>query len=147
MTISNLIICRFLLFQVIWKISNILWYIYKSNSIDFHIRILRSLRGRKMVATVRSNTMARSVRWMISQPISTLHVFLKREYEIINKCYRAMHTLALYIPGNDENIRIIRRTLMRYLNLTLVLILRSISSAVKKRFPTLDHLTEVGVYV
>lgn len=57
-----------------------------------------------------------------------------------------MHTIALYLPGNDEKTRIIRRTLMRYLNLTLVLILRSISSAVKKRFPSVDHLTDVGVY-
>lgn len=56
-----------------------------------------------------------------------------------------MHTIALYVPGNDEHVRILRRTLMRYLNLTLVLVLRSISSAVKKRFPSVDHLIDVGV--
>ncbi len=58
-----------------------------------------------------------------------------------------MHTIALYLPGNDERTRLFRRSLMRYLNLTLVLVLRSISSAVKKRFPSVDHLTEVGVYL
>ncbi|XP_054268664.1 bestrophin-3-like isoform X1 [Macrosteles quadrilineatus] len=55
-----------------------------------------------------------------------------------------MHSLALYIGGNDIQGRMIRRTLMRYLNLSLILVLRSISSAVKRRFPTMDHLVEAG---
>ncbi|BES91999.1 Bestrophin, RFP-TM, chloride channel [Nesidiocoris tenuis] len=57
---------------------------------------------------------------------------------------KIMHSLALYVGGTDEHSRILRRTLMRYLNLSLVLVLRSISSAVKRRFPTLDHLVEAG---
>ena len=52
----------------------------------------------------------------------------------------------MYIPGIDEDSRILRRTLMRYLNLTLVLVLRSISIAVKRRFPTKEHLVEAGLY-
>ncbi|XP_076164381.1 bestrophin-1 isoform X2 [Ptiloglossa arizonensis] len=55
-----------------------------------------------------------------------------------------MHLIALYLTGNDEYSRMLRRTLMRYLNLSLILVLRSISSAVKKRFPTLDHVVEIG---
>nr|CAD7404393.1 unnamed protein product [Timema poppensis] len=55
---------------------------------------------------------------------------------------RIMHSIALYIDGNDDHGRMIRRTLMRYLNVTLILVLRSISSAVKRRFPTLEHLVE-----
>ncbi|XP_022190838.2 bestrophin-1 isoform X3 [Nilaparvata lugens] len=55
-----------------------------------------------------------------------------------------MHSLALYIHGNDEHGRMLRRTLIRYLNLTLILVLRSISSAVKRRFPTMDHLVQAG---
>lgn len=55
-----------------------------------------------------------------------------------------MHSVALYVSGNDEYGRMVRRTLMRYLNLTLILVLRSISSAVKRRFPTLEHLVEAG---
>lgn len=57
---------------------------------------------------------------------------------------RVMHLIALYITGNDEYGRTLRRSLMRYLNLSLILVLRSISSAVKKRFPTLDHVVDSG---
>lgn len=56
-----------------------------------------------------------------------------------------MNNIAMYIPGIDEDSRILRRTLMRYLNLTLVLVLRSISIAVKRRFPTKEHLVEAGL--
>lgn len=55
-----------------------------------------------------------------------------------------MHLVALYITGNDEYSRMLRRALMRYLNLSLILVLRSISSAVKRRFPTLDHVVDSG---
>ncbi|XP_014276137.1 bestrophin-4 isoform X2 [Halyomorpha halys] len=57
---------------------------------------------------------------------------------------RIMHALALYVGSNDEDSRILRRTLIRYLNLSFILILRSVSSAVMRRFPTLDHLVEAG---
>lgn len=82
-----------------------------------------------------------------------LEVFLrKRLYhfavlvtELHYNCfYRIMHSVALYVTGNDEYGRMVRRTLMRYLNLTLILVLRSISSAVKRRFPTHEHLVEAG---
>lgn len=57
---------------------------------------------------------------------------------------RVMHLIALYVTGNDEYARMLRRAMMRYLNLSLILVLRSISSAVKKRFPTLDHVVDSG---
>ncbi|XP_024220172.1 bestrophin-4 isoform X2 [Halyomorpha halys] len=57
---------------------------------------------------------------------------------------KVMHSLALYVGSNDEQGRILRRTMMRYLNLSLILVLRSISSAVKRRFPTMEHLIEAG---
>ncbi|KAK8379236.1 hypothetical protein O3P69_019227 [Scylla paramamosain] len=57
---------------------------------------------------------------------------------------KIIHAIALHVTGYDEKGRMMRRTLARYINLSLVLILRSISSPLKKRFPTLDHLVEAG---
>ena len=52
--------------------------------------------------------------------------------------------MACFVGGFDEESRILRRSLMRYMNLAFILVLRSISSAVKQRFPTLEHVVEAG---
>ena len=44
----------------------------------------------------------------------------------------------------DDRCRLMRRTIMRYVNLSYVMILSMVSVRVKKRFPTLDHLVEAG---
>ena len=75
------------------------------------------------------------------------------------------HSIACFVDGFDEESRMLRRSLMRYMNLALILVLRSafklvrsgfknglksgsffrsISSAVKQRFPTLEHVVEAG---
>lgn len=48
------------------------------------------------------------------------------------------------VHGRDDRGRLYRRTLMRYAGLSAVLILRSVSTAVFKRFPTIDHVVEAG---
>ncbi|XP_072513013.1 bestrophin-2a [Salminus brasiliensis] len=48
------------------------------------------------------------------------------------------------LQGGDERGRLVRRTLMRYASLASLLILRSVSTAVFKRFPTIDHVVEAG---
>ncbi|KAG0717588.1 Bestrophin-3 [Chionoecetes opilio] len=58
-------------------------------------------------------------------------------------------SLALFVStsihGLDERSRLMRRTVMRYVNLTEVITFIMISPGVKKRFPTLDHLVEAGI--
>lgn len=48
------------------------------------------------------------------------------------------------VHGTDERGRLLRRTLMRYANLSSVLILRSISTRVRRRFPKLKDIVEAG---
>ncbi|KAM4722326.1 bestrophin-4 [Rhinophrynus dorsalis] len=48
------------------------------------------------------------------------------------------------VHGGDERGRLLRRTLIRYANLSSVLILRSVSTRVLKRFPTMEHIVEAG---
>ncbi|XP_062566707.1 bestrophin-3-like isoform X2 [Saccostrea cucullata] len=52
--------------------------------------------------------------------------------------------MCCYLQGKDDKPRIIRRTVARYMMFGLILICRSISVAVMKRFPTLDHIVEAG---
>ncbi|XP_058976712.1 bestrophin-4-like [Musca domestica] len=51
------------------------------------------------------------------------------------------------IRGQDDNGRKMRRTIMRYVCLSLTMVLTRISPRVKKRFPTLDHLVDAGLLV
>ncbi|MBN3302311.1 BEST4 protein, partial [Amia calva] len=55
-----------------------------------------------------------------------------------------MMVVSANVHGMDEKGRIVRRTLMRYANLSSVLILRSVSTRVRKRFPTMEHVVEAG---
>ncbi|NXG28533.1 BEST4 protein, partial [Dromaius novaehollandiae] len=55
-----------------------------------------------------------------------------------------MCVISSNVHGKDERGRILRRTLIRYVNLSAVLILRSVSTRVLKRFPTMDHMVEAS---
>uniref|UniRef100_A0A8C2V1L2 Bestrophin n=1 Tax=Chinchilla lanigera TaxID=34839 RepID=A0A8C2V1L2_CHILA len=57
---------------------------------------------------------------------------------------RLMFLISSSVHGRDQHGRLLRRTLMRYVNLTSLLIFRSVSTAVYKRFPTMDHVVEAG---
>ncbi|XP_006859678.1 PREDICTED: bestrophin-3 [Chrysochloris asiatica] len=57
---------------------------------------------------------------------------------------RLMILISSSVHGSDEYGRLLRRTLMRYVNLTSLLIFRAVSTAVYKRFPTMDHVVEAG---
>lgn len=52
---------------------------------------------------------------------------------------------ANYIRGTDQETRMLRRNLVRYMVLNQALVLRDISMQVRKRFPTLDTLVAAGL--
>jgi len=58
-------------------------------------------------------------------------------------------TLALYVStcinGQDSRSRAMRRTVVRYANLTYVLTLQMISPQVKRRFPSLQQVQDIGL--
>ncbi|KAL1787715.1 bestrophin-1 [Sigmodon hispidus] len=66
------------------------------------------------------------------------------QYECLPWPDRLMCQVSGFVEGKDEQGRLLRRTLMRYAILGQVLILRSISTAVFKRFPSLLHVVQAG---
>ncbi|XP_007426606.1 bestrophin-1 [Python bivittatus] len=67
------------------------------------------------------------------------------QYESIPWPDRIMNLVSSGVDGKDEYGRLLRRTLMRYINLLSVLILRSVSTAVFKRFPSMEHVVTAGL--
>ncbi len=57
---------------------------------------------------------------------------------------RVVYNISAHIQGCDDEARMIRRTLVRYINLAAILIFRAGSKRVRKRFPTLAHVVEAG---
>nr|XP_034372928.1 bestrophin-1 [Arvicanthis niloticus] len=66
------------------------------------------------------------------------------QYESLPWPDRLMMQVSSFVEGKDEQGRLLRRTLIRYAILGQVLILRSISTSVYKRFPSLNHLVLAG---
>ena len=56
-----------------------------------------------------------------------------------------MMYLTSAMSGKDEQSRMMRRTLMRYMTLGSIIVFQATSVRVKKRFPTMDHLIEAGL--
>lgn len=55
-----------------------------------------------------------------------------------------MCVISASVHGVDQRGRLLRRTLIRYANLASVLVLRSVSTRVLKRFPTMEHVVDAG---
>ena len=61
------------------------------------------------------------------------------------RIFRAMLYVSTMVEGIDERSRVIRRTIMRYLALSALIVFQATSVVVKKRFPTMEHLLEAGM--
>ncbi|KAH3878105.1 bestrophin-2-like [Dreissena polymorpha] len=57
---------------------------------------------------------------------------------------RTLYIMGSYVVGRDDASRIIRRTVARYMMAAQILILRSVSVSVMKRFPTMEHIVNAG---
>ncbi|EHB02062.1 Bestrophin-1 [Heterocephalus glaber] len=66
------------------------------------------------------------------------------QYENLPWPDRLMNQVSAFVEGRDELGRLLRRTFMRYSILDYVIILRSVSAAIYKRFPSLQHLLQGG---
>ncbi|XP_054720236.1 bestrophin-4-like [Uloborus diversus] len=67
------------------------------------------------------------------------------QYDTIPWPDRLCYMIAAYVHGADERSRMIRRTLGRYLILMQALTCQSVSTSVKKRFPSTQHLVASGI--
>eukprot|EP00094_Tigriopus_californicus_P009661 TCALIF_09314-PA protein Name:"Similar to Best3 Bestrophin-3 (Mus musculus)" AED:0.15 eAED:0.16 QI:0/0.2/0/1/0.6/0.5/6/0/983 len=55
------------------------------------------------------------------------------------------YKLVTFVPGNDVYRKNLRRTVMRYANLSIIFVYRLVSSKVRKRFPTFDSMVDAKV--
>lgn len=67
------------------------------------------------------------------------------QYQTIPWPDRLCFMIASYVHGSDERSRKIRRTLGRYAILAQVLTYQAVSTSVKRRFPTTQHLVAAGI--
>ena len=92
------------------------------------------------------------------QYYATCHVHGDKVYCILTNdtdayylkvCYifRTVFLMCCYLSGQTDRKRIFRKAVVRYLMFGIILIARSISVAVMKRFPTLDHIVEAGNFI
>uniref|UniRef100_A0A914CVE5 Bestrophin homolog n=1 Tax=Acrobeloides nanus TaxID=290746 RepID=A0A914CVE5_9BILA len=68
-----------------------------------------------------------------------------QQYNAIPWPDRLAIQISTYIQGTDDRARMIRRSLIRYANLTALLTFQNTSTVIKQRFPTVNHLVEAGL--
>ncbi len=64
--------------------------------------------------------------------------------DILDMTSSQMSNLNLLLMQDDYS-RTLRRTIMRYLNLSTILVFRTVSQKVKARFPKYESLVDAGV--
>lgn len=57
---------------------------------------------------------------------------------------RTVFVMCTYLNGQEERSRMMRRSVARYMMFGLILIMRAVSVAVMKRFPTIDTIVQAG---
>jgi bestrophin, other len=85
------------------------------------------------------------ITWILGFYVSQVVTRWQDTFKEIPAPTRLALLLTASLQGQDEVCRLTRRTVVRYVCLGFVLTMVSISPAVKKRFPTLDHITKAGM--
>ena len=63
-----------------------------------------------------------------------------KQFQLLPWPDRALSAVCFGVNGKDKKSAFIRCTIARYLNVSLILAFRDLSTRVRKRFPTPDHL-------
>ena len=74
-------------------------------------------------------------------------VVVNRFWQQLNELpwpHRVGFFVSAMMQGNDDRGRMLRRTIMRYLTVSYILTMKDICPPVRKRFPTLQRVRDVG---
>lgn len=136
-------------YKLIWK--DILVYFLLFGSLQVIYRLALPPEGKEIFEQVsalcKNFSFSTPVTFILGFYVSILVARWWEEFQLIPWPHTLAVLVSSYIDGNDEEGRLLRRTIMRYINLCIVLTLRMISLPVKKRFPTIKHLVDAGLII
>ncbi|KAG8196921.1 hypothetical protein JTE90_027624 [Oedothorax gibbosus] len=135
------------IYKILWREFLIFCFLYAILSITYRCYLSEEQKGNfeKVVIFVETYTDAIPLSFVLGFYVSLVIGRWWGQYETIPWPDRLAFMIASYVHGSDERSRMIRRTLGRYVILAQVLTFQAVSTSVKRRFPTTQHLVEAGI--
>ncbi|XP_071962990.1 bestrophin-2a-like isoform X2 [Antedon mediterranea] len=134
-------------YKLLWREMLIFLFLYTIVSVTYRYALTGSVKTTFEKLAIYSNEYTRvfPISFVLGFYVTVIFDRWWRQYLVIPWPDRVAYNVAAHILGSDEEGRILRRTMVRYINLAGILIYRVGSKRVKKRFPTLAHLVEAGL--